>query len=65
MRPEIDGLAFASEIPALLDLPGVDKRPDPQAVYDFAALTYIPAPKHFMRQSALQPGEILGGEAGA
>ena len=58
--PENDRLAFASEIPALLDLPGVDKRPDPQAVYDFAALTYIPAPETFYAGiRALQPGEIL------
>src|SRR5262249_1852409 len=35
--------AFASEIGALLQLPDVDTRPDRQAIYDFAALFYIPA----------------------
>lgn len=53
-------LAFASEIKALLELPGVDDRPDRQAVYDFAALLYIPAPETFYRGiRSLQPGEIL------
>lgn len=56
-------LAFASEINALLQLPDVDVRPDPQAIYDFSALFYIPAPQTFYSGiRALQPGEIL--EAG-
>lgn len=55
-----DLVAFASEIRALLNLPGVDLCPDRQAVYDFAALLYIPAPETFYRGiRALQPGEIL------
>ncbi|MCS6288608.1 MAG: asparagine synthase (glutamine-hydrolyzing) [Nitrospira sp.] len=55
-------LAFASEINALLTLPGVDDRPDQQALYDFAALLYIPAPETFYRGiRALQPGEVLEG----
>lgn len=29
------GIAFASEIPPLLDLPGVSRRADPQRVYDY------------------------------
>ncbi|MCW8084798.1 asparagine synthase (glutamine-hydrolyzing) [Sabulicella glaciei] len=37
-------LAFASEIPALLTLPGVDRRTDPMAIEDFLALGYIPDP---------------------
>ncbi|MCS6263352.1 MAG: asparagine synthase (glutamine-hydrolyzing) [Nitrospira sp.] len=53
-------LAFASEINALLTLPGVDDRPDRQALYDFAALLYIPAPETFYRGiRALQAGEVL------
>lgn len=52
--------AFASEIRALLELPDIDDRPDKQAVYDFAALFYIPAPATFYAGiRALQPGEIL------
>jgi asparagine synthase (glutamine-hydrolysing) len=55
-----DRLAFASEINALLQLPGIDDRPDCQAIYDFSALLYIPAPETFYRGiRALQPGEIL------
>jgi asparagine synthase (glutamine-hydrolysing) len=53
-------LAFASELRALLQLPGIDDRPDPQAVYDFSALCYIPAPETFyLGARALQPGEIV------
>lgn len=53
-------LAFASEVNALLALPGIDDRPDRQALYDFAALLYIPAPETFYRGiRALQPGEVL------
>jgi asparagine synthase (glutamine-hydrolysing) len=53
-------LAFASELKALLHVPGIDTRPDRQAVYDCAALFYIPAPETFYRGiRALQAGEIL------
>ncbi len=55
-----DRLAFASEIRALLELPGVDTEPDKQAIYDFAALFYIPAPETFYTGiRALEPGEML------
>ena len=58
--PMHDRLAFASEIRPLLDLPGVDDRPDRQAIFDFAALFYIPAPETFYTGvRALQPGEML------
>src|SRR2546426_7590260 len=58
--PSKDRLAFASEIRALLGLPGIDTRPDRQAIYDFAALFYIPAPETFYTGiRALEPGEIL------
>jgi asparagine synthase (glutamine-hydrolysing) len=53
-------LVFASEIRALRELPDIDTRPDKQAIYDFAALLYIPAPETFYRGiRALQPGEVL------
>jgi asparagine synthase (glutamine-hydrolysing) len=53
-------LAFSSEIPALLEVPHIDTRPDRQAIYDFAALFYIPAPETFYTGiRALQPGELL------
>ena len=53
-------LAFASEIRALRELPDIDLEPDRQAIYDFAALFYIPAPETFYRGiRALEPGEIL------
>src|SRR4029079_15296252 len=42
-----NGIAFASELRALLLLPGIDKRPDTQAISDFTALAYIPAPETF------------------
>ena len=58
--PGKDQLAFASEIRALLELPGIDDRPDRQAIYDFAALFYIPAPETFyIGIRALEPGEML------
>ena len=58
-----EGLAFASELNALLEIPFVDRRPDRQAIYDFAALFYIPAPETFYAGiRALQPGEILQAE---
>src|SRR5262249_34369298 len=58
--PGKEWLAFASEIRALLELPEIDTRPDRQAIYDFAALFYIPAPETFYTGiRALQPGEML------
>jgi asparagine synthase (glutamine-hydrolysing) len=58
--PRRDRLAFASEIPALLEMPDIDTSPDRQAIYDFAALFYIPAPETFYTGvRALQPGELL------
>ncbi|MCA9469736.1 MAG: asparagine synthase (glutamine-hydrolyzing) [Nitrospira sp.] len=56
-------LAFASEINALLLLPEMDIRPNRQAIHDFAALGYIPAPETFYQGiKALQPGEVLVAE---
>jgi asparagine synthase (glutamine-hydrolysing) len=53
-------LAFASELKALLCVKGIDTRPDRQAIYDSAALSYIPAPEtYYQGIRALQAGEIL------
>jgi asparagine synthase (glutamine-hydrolysing) len=53
-------LAFTSEIPALLQFPDIDVRLDTQAIADFTALSYIPAPATAYRGiRALQPGEML------
>jgi asparagine synthase (glutamine-hydrolysing) len=58
--PSATCLAFASEINALLSLPDVDRRPDRQAIYDYAALLFIPAPETFyVGIKSLQPGELL------
>jgi asparagine synthase (glutamine-hydrolysing) len=58
--PGRERFAFASEIKALLELPGIDDRPDRQAISDFAALLYIPAPETFYTGiRALQAGEML------
>ncbi len=56
-RPSV---AFASEIPALLEFGGIDERPDPQAIFDFAALSYIPSPLTFYKGVAsLEPGRVM------
>lgn len=53
-------LAFASELRALLCVEGIDKRPDRQAIYDAAALLYIPAPETFYQGiRAIRAGELL------
>jgi len=58
--PASDRFAFASEITALLEVPDIDTRPDRQAIYDFAALFYIPAPETiYTGIRALQPGELV------
>lgn len=53
-------LVFASEINAILQIPGIDTQPNRQAIFDFSALSYIPAPETFYKSiHALQPGEVL------
>jgi asparagine synthase (glutamine-hydrolysing) len=55
-----DFVAFASEINALRLVPGVDLTPDPQAIADYAAVLYVPAPQTvFQGIRALEPGEML------
>ena len=64
--PGKKSLGFASELRAILHLPGIDTQPDKQAIYDFAALLYIPAPETLYRGiRALQPGEIIEASMGA
>jgi asparagine synthase (glutamine-hydrolysing) len=54
------GLTFASEIAALRQFPGIDWAIDPQAVSDFAALSYIPAPLTLFRGvHCVEPGEVI------
>ncbi len=58
--PGCERFAFASEIAVLRELPFVELTPNRQAIFDFAALFYIPAPETFYKEiRALQPGEIL------
>jgi asparagine synthase (glutamine-hydrolysing) len=54
------GLAFASEMKALLALPGVDLRLDIGAIAQFLALRCIPAPRtHVQGIRKLQSGEAI------
>jgi asparagine synthase (glutamine-hydrolysing) len=54
------GIAFASEMKALLPLPGLDRTLDVAAVAQFLALGYIPAPRtHLQGVRKLQAGEAL------
>jgi asparagine synthase (glutamine-hydrolysing) len=58
--PSSTRLAFASEIRALRRMPGIDERLNRQAIFDYAALRFIPAPETlFAGIRALEPGEIL------
>jgi asparagine synthase (glutamine-hydrolysing) len=54
------GLAFASEMKALLALPGVDRRLDIAAVAQFLARRYVPAPRtHVQGIRKLRAGESI------
>jgi len=54
------GIAFASEMKALLALPGVDLRLDIAAVAQFLALRYVPAPRtHVQGIRKLRAGEAI------
>ncbi|MFZ3276513.1 MAG: asparagine synthase (glutamine-hydrolyzing) [Candidatus Sulfotelmatobacter sp.] len=54
------GLAFASEMKALLALPGVDRRLDIAAIAQFMSLRYVPAPRtHVQGIRKLQAGESI------
>jgi len=54
------GLAFASEMKALLALPGVDRRLDIAAIAQFLASRYVPAPRtHVQGIRKLRSGEAI------
>ena len=60
------GLAFASEMKALVALPGVDLRLDIAAVAQFLALRYVPAPRtHLQGIRKLRAGEAISIGCGA
>jgi asparagine synthase (glutamine-hydrolysing) len=60
-----DLLAFASEIKALLQIPGVDSSADPEALDDYLSLRYIPGPRTMFRNIfRLQPGHLMVVENG-
>src|SRR5215831_5520773 len=53
-------LLFCSEIGALRSLPGLDTRPNLQAIFDYSSLFFVPAPNTFIRSiKALEPGQCL------
>ena len=50
-------LTFASELKALLQIPGMPREIEPQAVADFVTLQYVPHPRTMLRgYSKLPPG---------
>ena len=54
------GLAFASEIQALLQEPGVSREWSPDAIDAYLALGYVPAPlTAYRRISKLEPAQLL------
>ena len=60
------GLAFASEIKALLELPEVAPVIDPQGLWDYLTYRYVPAPRTlFQGIQKLLPGHSLVAERGA
>src|SRR5436190_1800532 len=59
-------LAFASELKALLRLPGLSREPDPAMLDAFLALQYVPAPRTALRSvEKLRPGHVLVAENGS
>jgi asparagine synthase (glutamine-hydrolysing) len=60
-----DGLSFASELKAMLELPGFSREVDPKAVAAYLAFNSIPAPLTiFAEARKLPPGHLLSGEGG-
>jgi len=58
--PTADGVAFASELRALLTLPGFPRTIDPDAVVDYMAVGYVPEPRTiFAGVHKLPPGHLL------
>jgi asparagine synthase (glutamine-hydrolysing) len=60
-----DGIAFASELKALLLHPGVERRLDPEALRQYLAWEYIPSPRTpFLGVHKLPPATLLRVEGG-
>ncbi len=58
-------LVFASEIKAILEDPSIERRVDPQAVYDYVGYEFVPGPRTmFAGIEKLQPGHTLTLEDG-
>jgi asparagine synthase (glutamine-hydrolysing) len=59
------GMAFASEVKALLEVPWLAREVVPEAVWDYLVLGYVPAPGSIFRGvSKLRPGHYLVYRAG-
>ena len=59
-------LAFASELKALLRLPGVRAEPDPTMLDAYLALQYVPSPRTALQGiEKLRPGHLLVAESGS
>lgn len=53
-------LAFASEMKAILKVPGVPREMDPQAVSDYFSFLYVPSPKSIFKHiRKVMPGHYL------
>jgi asparagine synthase (glutamine-hydrolysing) len=53
-------IAFASELKAILEVPGVPREIDPEAVSDYFSFLYIPAPKSIFKNiRKVLPGHYL------
>jgi asparagine synthase (glutamine-hydrolysing) len=58
--PRTGGLAFASELHALLAHPSVPRDVDPRAIDDYLTYLYVPSPTTAFRHvNKLQPGHVL------
>lgn len=61
-----EGLAFGSEIKALLELPGVDQSWDLQSIHDYFHFMYVPGPRTIYRGiRQVQPGTMIVVESGS
>jgi asparagine synthase (glutamine-hydrolysing) len=53
-------IAFASELKAILEVPGVSREIDPEAVSDYFSFLYVPAPKSIFKNiRKVLPGHYL------
>ena len=64
-RLEHDGLFFASELKSILQIPGIPREVDPEAVDLFLTYQYVPHPRSILKGfSKLPPGHVATYEAG-